>query len=61
MKLPIGWLKEHLDTGADTAALAEKLTMLGLQVEGVEDRAKDLAPFVVGHVVGRSSIPTPTG
>jgi phenylalanyl-tRNA synthetase beta chain len=51
VKLPIGWLKEHLDTGADVAALAEKLTMLGLQVEGVEDRAKDLAPFVVGHVV----------
>ena len=51
MKLPLGWLKEHLDTGADVATLAEKLTMLGLQVEGVEDRAKDLAPFVVGYVV----------
>jgi phenylalanyl-tRNA synthetase beta chain len=51
VKIPVSWLKAHLDTDADTASLSERLTMLGLQVEGVEDRARELAPFVVGHVV----------
>ena len=30
--------------------ITHTLSMIGLEVEGVEDRAKDLAPFVVGYV-----------
>ncbi len=51
MKVPVSWLREHLATEATTDTIAEKLTMIGLQVEGIEDRAKGLAPFVVGYVV----------
>jgi len=50
MKFPLSWLKEHLDTQAGLAEVAERLTAIGLEVEGVADRAAELAPFVVGHV-----------
>jgi len=51
MKFTLKWLKEHLDTNADVATIARTLTMIGLEVEHIEDRAKDLAPFTIGHVV----------
>ena len=51
MKFTLKWLKEHLDTDADVATIARTLTMIGLEVEGIEDRAKDLAPFTIGYVV----------
>jgi len=51
MKFTLSWLKTHLDTHADAAAIAAKLTDLGLEVEGIEDRSKALAPFTVGYVV----------
>ena len=50
MKFTFSWLRDHLETDATVAEIAEKLSMLGLEVEGIEDRAKDIAPFVVGYV-----------
>ena len=50
MKLTFSWLKDHLDTSADIATIADALTMLGLEVESIEDRAKALAPFTVAYV-----------
>ena len=51
MKFTLGWLKQHLDTDASLGEIGEKLTMLGLELESVEDRASRLAPFIVGYVV----------
>ena len=51
MKFTIGWLKEHLDTQATLDQIVEKLTMVGLEVEKVTDRAKGMENFVVGHVI----------
>ena len=51
MKFTIDWLKEHLDTQATLDQIVEKLTMVGLEVEKVTDRAKGLETFVVGYVV----------
>jgi phenylalanyl-tRNA synthetase beta chain len=51
MKLTLSWLKEHLDTSADSAELARRMTALGLEVESVVDRATDYAAFVVGYVI----------
>jgi len=50
MKLTISWLKEHLQTDASVEEIAERLTMLGLEVEEVIDRAAELAPFIVAYV-----------
>ena len=35
MKFTLSWLKDHLDTDADTATVAETLTRIGLRVEMV--------------------------
>src|SRR5215475_5386167 len=51
MKFTFAWLKEHLDTDAPLDALADKLTMIGLEVERIEDKAKALAPFTIARVV----------
>src|SRR5208282_5744873 len=51
MKFTLAWLKEHLDTGRALGEITEKLTMIGLEVERVEDKAKLLAPFIIARVI----------
>ena len=51
MKFPLSWLKEHIDTDADAAAIAETLTRVVLEVEGVENPAEALRPFTVARVL----------
>ena len=51
MKFTLDWLKTHLDTTEDLPAIADKLTMIGLEVEKIEDKAKLLAPFVIAKVI----------
>uniref|UniRef100_E6VF10 Phenylalanine--tRNA ligase beta subunit n=1 Tax=Rhodopseudomonas palustris (strain DX-1) TaxID=652103 RepID=E6VF10_RHOPX len=51
MKLTLSWLKDHLDTDEPLEKLADKLTMIGLEVEGIEDKAKALAPFTIAKVL----------
>jgi phenylalanyl-tRNA synthetase beta chain len=51
MKFSLSWLKDHLDTEADAAAVSETLTSIGLEVEGVENPAEALKPFTVARVV----------
>ncbi len=50
MKFTLSWLKEHLDTDATLDEIVTKLTMIGLEVESVEDKAKLLAPYVIARV-----------
>jgi tRNA-binding EMAP/Myf-like protein len=57
MKTTLGWLKTHLATSASLDEIARTLVMLGLEVEGVEDRAKDLQPFTVARVISAEPHP----
>ena len=57
MKFTLSWLKEHLETDAGLDAVVDKLTDVGLEVEEVIDRAADLAPFTVAHVVSAEQHP----
>jgi phenylalanyl-tRNA synthetase beta chain len=57
VKTTLSWLKTHLDTQAPLAELADRLVMLGHDVESVEDRAAALAGFVVGRVVSAEPHP----
>ncbi len=52
MKFTLSWLKEHLDTDEPVERLADKLTMIGLEVESIEDKAKALAPFTIARAPG---------
>jgi phenylalanyl-tRNA synthetase beta chain len=57
MKFTLAWLKEHLDTDAPLAAVVDKLTMIGLEVESVADRGKMLAPFTIARVISAERHP----
>src|SRR5262245_8966158 len=50
MKLPPAWLKEHLDTDAPADAIADKLTMIGLEVERIDGKAKSPAPSTIARL-----------
>jgi phenylalanyl-tRNA synthetase beta chain len=57
MKFTLSWLKDHLDTDASVDKIADTLTHIGLEVESVHDKAKDLAPFTVAYVVSAEKHP----
>ncbi|MGA8155232.1 MAG: phenylalanine--tRNA ligase subunit beta, partial [Rhodoplanes sp.] len=57
MKFTLAWLKEHLDTDEPLDKLVDKLTMIGLEVENVEDKEKALAPFTIAYVVSAEQHP----
>jgi len=57
MKFTLSWIKDHLDTDADAAAVADKLTSIGLEVESVEDAGARLKDFIVGYVVSAEKHP----
>jgi phenylalanyl-tRNA synthetase beta chain len=57
MKFTLSWLKEHLDTDEPVEKLADKLTMIGLEVEYIEDKAKALALFTIAKVISAEQHP----
>src|ERR1700727_2720997 len=57
MKFTLSWLKEHLDTDEPVEKLADKLTMIGLEVENIEDKAKLLSPFTIARVISAEQHP----
>ena len=57
MKFTLPWLKEHLDTTASLPEIVDTLTMIGLDVENVEDTAALLKPFVIANVLSAEKHP----
>jgi phenylalanyl-tRNA synthetase beta chain len=57
MKLTLSWLKDHLDTSAPLDAIVDKLTMIGLEVENIENKAAALAPFTIARVISAEQHP----
>src|SRR5208282_3954869 len=57
MKFTLSWLKDHLDTTADAQTIADTLTRIGLEVEGVENKGAALKEFTVAHVVSAEKHP----
>lgn len=51
MKFSLSWLKDHLDTDESLETLTDKLTMIGLEVEHIDDKAKLLKPFTIAEIV----------
>lgn len=50
MKVSYNWLKEYVDITATPAELANKITLTGIEVEGVSRLADGLKKIVVGYV-----------
>jgi tRNA-binding EMAP/Myf-like protein len=57
MKFTFSWLKDHLDTDAPLDAIADKLTMIGLEVEHIENRGRALAAFTIARVISAERHP----
>ena len=57
MKFTLSWLKDHLETTASLDEIVDALTRVGLEVEGVEDPAKMLAPYVTAYVISAEQHP----
>lgn len=51
MKFTLSWLKEYLDTNASLEEICDQLTKIGLEVESIEDKAKNLEAFKVAQIV----------
>ena len=57
MKFTLSWLHEHIDTDAPLQEIADTLTMIGLEVEAIEDKAKALGAFTIARVISAEQHP----
>ena len=48
MIITIPWLKEHLKTSAEEREIIEKLTDIGLEVEGIKENSGGMRPLIYG-------------
>jgi len=53
MKVTLNWLKQYVDFQWSTEELAERLTMLGIEVEGVQKLGGEFLGIVVAQVITR--------
>ena len=57
MKFTLSWLKRHLDTNASVDEIADTLTDLGLEVEGIVNPMDTLSAFTIGYVTHHEKHP----
>src|SRR6266487_3915531 len=59
MLIPLSWLKEYVDLNLPTKQLAERLTLAGLEVEGIENSADWWDPelVIVGQIAAVKAHP----
>jgi len=50
MKISVNWLREYVETELSATDIAEKLTLLGLEVETIESIGQEFDQMVVGRV-----------
>ena len=51
MIITLSWLKNHLTTSANLSKIIDKLTGIGLEVEGVKESQGELSDFKVAKVI----------
>ncbi|MFI5258171.1 MAG: phenylalanine--tRNA ligase subunit beta [Candidatus Limnocylindrales bacterium] len=51
MRVPLGWLREYIDVQETPEQLAERLTLLGMEVKGIEAWGADWRKVVVGELL----------
>ncbi|APO65939.1 phenylalanyl-tRNA synthetase subunit beta [Rhizobium gallicum] len=56
MKFTLSWLKDHLETDATLDEICTRLTMIGLEVEDVDDKAA-FRPFIIAKVLSAEKHP----
>ena len=51
MRVPLSWLREYVDVDLSPEALAERLTLLGMEVKGIVRWGEDWRNVVVGELL----------
>ena len=51
MIITLSWLKDHLSTNANLGKIIDKLTGIGLEVEGIKDNQDELSNFKVAKIL----------
>ena len=51
MIITVSWLKDHLTTSANLEKIIDKLTSIGLEVEGIKDSQSELSNFKIAKVL----------
>ena len=51
MIITLPWLKEHLKTKANENEIIEKLTNIGLEVEGIKENTGELDKFKIAKII----------
>src|SRR5512138_2442307 len=57
MKITLNWLKQYVEFNWSLEELAERLTMLGLEVEGVQKLGGEFEGIVVAQILSRDKVP----
>src|SRR5579863_2069766 len=57
MKVTLNWLKQYVDFDWPPEELAERLTMLGIEVEGVHKVAGEFEGVVVAQILTKDKVP----
>jgi phenylalanyl-tRNA synthetase beta chain len=57
MKVTLNWLKQYVEFARSPEELAERLTMLGLEVESVQKIAGEFDGIVVAQILTRDKVP----
>jgi phenylalanyl-tRNA synthetase beta chain len=57
MKVTLNWLKQYVDFDWSPEQLAERLTMLGLEVEGIHKISGEFEGIVVAQILMRDKVP----
>ncbi|MEY2466592.1 MAG: phenylalanyl-tRNA synthetase beta chain, partial [Verrucomicrobiota bacterium] len=57
MKVTLNWLKQYVDFDWSPEELSERLTMLGLEVEGVHKVAGEFEGIVVAQILTKDKVP----
>src|SRR4051812_3265308 len=51
MRVPLSWLRDYVDVDLTPEALAERLTLLGMEVRGIERWGDEWRNVVVGELL----------
>ena len=57
MIITLPWLKEHLKTKANQKEIIDKLTNIGLEVEGIKENLGELAKFKIAKILQANKHP----
>ena len=57
MIITLPWLKEHLQTKANQKEIIEKLTNIGLEVEGTKENSSEIGKFKIAKILKAAKHP----